>query len=93
MFILLSPTNTRSIGSTDEAAAAGSWINELAEITSPVLLKDVEGIPISPNLDEDYEGLVIRVESALILCLKGVLVPPVALQRVVFCKKLRKNFC
>lgn len=60
MFILLSPTNTRSIGSTDEAAAAGSWINELAEITSPVLLKDVEGIPISPNLDEDYEGLVIK---------------------------------
>lgn len=44
----------------DEATALRSWINNLAEITSLVLLKDAENIPIPSNLDEDYEGLVIK---------------------------------
>lgn len=44
----------------DEAVASASWINDLAEITSPILLKDAENVPIPSNLDENYEGLVIK---------------------------------
>lgn len=55
----------------DEAAAAGSWINNIAENTSPVLLKDAENVPIPLNLDEDYEGLVIKGGECFNTVFKG----------------------